>query len=67
MATTIRNEKLSCLNCGGQFAIKLPISITEMNNKIKSFDDLHKDCEPTWTEPKADQSNIVTGTQLTVS
>lgn len=56
MSTTFRNEKLFCLNCGGEFALKLPIAITEMTNKIKLFDDLHKDCELTWQEPEADQS-----------
>jgi len=59
MPTTIRNQKLFCLNCGGEFALKMPIPITEMTNKMKSFDDLHKDCEPTWSEPTVDQSKDI--------
>lgn len=59
MPTTIRNQKLFCLNCGGEFALKMPIPIPEMTKKMKSFDDLHKDCEPTWTEPITDQSQDV--------
>lgn len=59
MNTTIRKEKLFCLNCGGEFALKMPMAITEMTKKIKSFDDLHRDCEKTWKEPKADQSKDI--------
>lgn len=57
--TTIRNEKLFCLNCGGQHSLNLPIAITEMNKKIKAFNQLHHDCEKTWTEPSADQAQTV--------
>ena len=32
--TTIRNEKLFCLNCGGQHPLVMPIPIKEMTNKI---------------------------------
>ena len=59
MATTIRNEKLFCLNCGGDFAINYPLPVDEMSKKMKAFDDLHIDCKPTWTEPKADQSKDI--------
>jgi hypothetical protein len=59
MSTTIRNQKLFCLKCGGEFQLKFPIAIAEMNKKTKSFDDLHKDCEQTWTEPKVDQSKNI--------
>jgi hypothetical protein len=51
MATTIRNEKLFCLNCGGDFALNFPVPVDEMSKKMKAFDTLHKDCKPTWTEP----------------
>ena len=53
---TIRNQKLFCLNCGGEFALQYPIGISEMTSKIDSFNMLHKDCKKTWTEPKANQS-----------
>ena len=59
-STTIRNEKLFCLNCGGDFAIKYPIAIDALNKKIKAFDSLHKDCEKTWVEPQVDKSKDVT-------
>lgn len=59
MATTIRNEKLFCLNCGGYSEIKYPLPVDEMSKKMKDFGDIHKDCKPTWTEPKADQSKGV--------
>ena len=56
MATTIRNEKLFCTCCGGEFALNLPLAIDEMTSKTDAFQELHKDCKQTWTEPKADQS-----------
>ncbi len=59
MPTTIRNEKLFCLNCGGEFALTMPIAVSDMTKKMKSFDELHKDCKPTWKEPKADQSKNI--------
>jgi hypothetical protein len=59
MATTIRNEKLFCLNCGGEFALQYPIAVDCMSKKIKAFDSLHKECKLTWTEPLADQSKDV--------
>lgn len=59
MATTIRNQKLFCLNCGGDYAIPYPIGVGEMSKKMKAFDVLHKNCKPTWTEPVADQSKDV--------
>lgn len=57
--TTIRNEKLFCLNCGGEFRLIYPISVTEMNDKIKAFNLLHANCLKTWKEPKADQNKDV--------
>lgn len=56
MATTIRNQKLFCLNCGGEFAISFPLPVADMSKKMKAFDILHKDCPTTWKEPIADQS-----------
>lgn len=56
MATTIRNEKLFCTCCGGEFAIQYPLPINELSEKSKVFDKLHEDCEQTWVEPKADQN-----------
>lgn len=60
MATTIRNEKLFCTNCGSEFVLKFPIKVTEMTKKTEAFEELHKDCEQTWVEPVADQSKDVT-------
>jgi hypothetical protein len=59
METTIRNEKLLCLNCGGDFALKMPIPITEMTKKIDAFNVLHSNCQKTWIEPEADQSKDI--------
>lgn len=59
MATTIRNEKLFCLNCGGEFALQYPVPVDEMSKKMKAFHGLHKDCKQTWTEPVSDQSKDV--------
>ncbi|TDD77089.1 hypothetical protein [Flavobacterium caseinilyticum] len=59
MSTTIKNEKLFCTNCGGEFTLKFPLQIPEMNSKIKLFADLHKDCEQTYVEPVADQSKDI--------
>lgn len=57
--TTIRNGKLFCLNCGGEFIINYSISIDEMSKKIKAFNELHDNCKKTWTEPKVDESKDV--------
>ena len=51
MSTVIRNEKLFCDHCGGSFAFQLPISVDDMTEKIKAFEQLHKDCPKTWQEP----------------
>ena len=56
---TIRNEKLFCLNCGGQHPLIMPISIKEMTNKIYTFNMLHKDCKPTFQESVADQNKSI--------
>jgi hypothetical protein len=60
MAQIIRNENLFCTCCGGKFKLIYPISMTEMNKKVKHFTALHKDCKQTWTEPQADQSQSIT-------
>jgi hypothetical protein len=54
--TIIRNGKLFCLHCGGEFELKTPVQIKEMEKKINAFNLLHKYCEKTWIEPKADQN-----------
>ena len=59
MATTIRNEKLFCLNCGGDFELNYPIAITDASEKMKLFDLLHKECKPTWKEPVFKQNQDV--------
>lgn len=56
---TIRNGKLFCLNCGGEFNIPYPIPVDEMIKKTKAFNSLHNDCKKTWVEPQADQSKNV--------
>ena len=60
MATTFRNQNLFCLNCGGSFKIEYPIEISEMTKKITAFDELHKDCKKTWSEPTFNQSEGLT-------
>jgi hypothetical protein len=56
MSTTIRNQKLFCLNCGAEYSLNFPISPKDFSKKTKAFDTLHKDCKKTWQEPQADQS-----------
>lgn len=55
MATTIRNEKLFCTCCGGEFSLNLPIEVGKMTEKTNSFQALHKDCKQTWKEPEVNQ------------
>lgn len=57
--TTIRNNALFCLNCGGEFKLNMPIAVDKMTGKIDAFNILHADCKQTWVEPKADQSKSV--------
>lgn len=57
--TTFRNDKLFCTHCGGELSLVYPMSVTDMVSKTESFNKLHKNCKPTWTEPKANmQLNI---------
>lgn len=57
--TTIRNNNLFCLNCGGKFPLAFPIPVDELPKKIEAFNSLHADCKPTWKEPQADQSQDI--------
>lgn len=57
--TTIRNGKLFCLNCGGEFELKFPMPVTVISAKTKAFEMLHKDCPKTWVEPEADMNESV--------
>jgi hypothetical protein len=57
--TTIRNEKIFCLHCGGEYTLRMPIGIPEMTKKIEAFNELHGDCLEFWTEPKADPNKKV--------
>lgn len=59
MTTTIRNQKLFCTCCGGEFALNMPIGVQDMAKKSEAFEALHKDCKQTYVEPKADQSKTV--------
>lgn len=57
--TTIRNEKLFCLNCGGSYDLPFPMVPEQLSSKVDAFNKLHADCDPTWKEPEADQSKDV--------
>ncbi len=60
--TTIRNQKLLCTHCGGEYALQFPLPIEgvgSMTAKIDAFNSLHADCKPTWKEPEADQNKNV--------
>lgn len=50
--TTIRNQSLFCLNCGGEQKLIFPITITEMVKKTAQFNKLHEKCPKTWVEPE---------------
>lgn len=52
----IRNEALFCFHCGQFFKIPFPIEVTEMIEKNKSFEKLHKTCKKIWKPPVVDQS-----------
>lgn len=53
MTITIRNQKLFCTCCGGEFTLIYPMSAQEMVEKTGAFEKLHKNCKQTWTEPIA--------------
>jgi hypothetical protein len=59
MATTIRNQSLFCTCCGQEFKINYPIPVDELVKKTEAFELLHKDCNQTYVEPKADQNKSV--------
>ena len=51
MSTTLRNGALFCTCCGGSYKLNYPAQIDNYTAKLKAFDELHKDCPQTWTEP----------------
>ena len=57
--TTVRNKKLFCLHCGGEFDLHYPFPVNELIKKTKSFNSLHQDCKPMWKQPEVDQSKSV--------
>ncbi len=57
--TTIRNNELFCLNCGGSYKLKYPILVDELTKTIEVFNGVHKNCSKTWSEPEADQSQNI--------
>lgn len=59
MATTIRNEKLFCTCCGGEFALNYPVAVDDYSKKLKQFNELHSDCKQTWVEPCVDKGKGV--------
>ncbi len=50
--TGFRNEELFCFNCGGSYKINYPQPVSMAAALMKQFATDHKDCEPTWIEPK---------------
>jgi hypothetical protein len=57
--TTIRNQNLFCLNCGGEYKLIYPLQVSGPNSlsaKIDAFNALHGNCPPTWKEPEVEQS-----------
>lgn len=51
--TTIRNNKLLCLNCGGQYVLQMPIRVDDMTTATRIFNTQHKNCKPGgFEEPK---------------
>lgn len=54
--TVIRNEKLFCLNCGGEQVVPYPIQIPMMSAMIDGFNKIHGKCEKKWVQPVLDQS-----------
>lgn len=56
---TIRNEKLFCLNCGGEFVLTFPLPVPEVTEKFEAFKILHKDCKKTWNEPQTDLTQSI--------
>uniref|UniRef100_A0A6M3J6D3 Uncharacterized protein n=1 Tax=viral metagenome TaxID=1070528 RepID=A0A6M3J6D3_9ZZZZ len=54
--TGIRNEKLFCYHCGGEFKIEIPMPVGDFVRKMTAFNALHKDCKKTWKQLRANQS-----------
>lgn len=50
----IRNEKLFCMNCGGERAIPYPIAVDKVTKIMDDFNKLHANCEPTYEHPVVD-------------
>jgi len=59
MSVEIRNDKLFCNNCGGEYSFEYPIAISKISEKTKLFTKLHLDCKQTYVEPKVNDSDSV--------
>lgn len=57
MTIMYKNSNLFCSCCGSEFKIKYPINPNELHKKVKSFTELHNDCEPTYIEPKPETNS----------
>lgn len=60
--TVVENEKLLCLNCGGDYKLQFPMPIDGMDSfamKVEYFNKLHGGCKPGWIRPEADQSKTI--------
>lgn len=55
----MRNGHPFCTHCGQSYVINLPAPIPVVTGAINGFVETHKNCEKTWTEPVADQSQSI--------
>jgi len=54
--TGLRNGKMFCFHCGGEYDMNLPQPIEMVVAMGKVFTKQHKDCNPEWKQPMPDQS-----------
>jgi hypothetical protein len=57
--TGIRNSKLFCFHCGGEFNIPFPIAAEMLASITDGFNKMHKDCNPGWKEPEANPTKSI--------
>ncbi len=49
--TGLRDGKMFCFHCGGEYDMNLPQPIDMVVAMTKVFTKQHKDCKPTWKQP----------------
>src|SRR5688500_6660108 len=57
--TTIRNSNLFCTHCGVEQLLPFSLQVEMMTAMITAFNKIHRNCQPTWKQPEANQNQSI--------